>query len=347
MPAVTSPASRPPADCGLPWCSLWSESHDGVFCQAHTRRWRRSGIGDPAEFIAISQRAGRRRIDYRQLPPQLTLEFQYAVQCRSGERTHPAPPWIIQPAIRLARQAGVTSLLDHGEQQWRDIAAASGLVNSSGQALGFLFYARNAVDLLQDGPGWEAEYPRDIWRASRLPGITTASAANPGQRRLRFDRIGQPWLKDLAKRWIRLRLTSGLALSTAEGDLIRLTRFSSFLTQCAGSADGLPDVDRGLVERYLAWLPGARGAGQARGRIIGTLATFLQAVRRHGWDGGLLPAGAMIFPSSPVSAVGCAPLRPNLGKPLMPRGWTICERSTEAARCSSVIAEAVERSGPP
>ena len=113
-----------------------TESHDGVFCQAHTRRWRRSGIGDPAEFIAISQRAGRRRIDYRQLPPQLTLEFQYAVQCRSGERTHPAPPWIIQPAIRLARQAGVTSLLNHGEQQWRDIAAASGLVNSSGQAPG-------------------------------------------------------------------------------------------------------------------------------------------------------------------------------------------------------------------
>jgi integrase len=294
-PAVTSLASGPPGDCGLPWCSLWPESDDGVFCRAHTARWRRSGIGDPAEFITASQRAGRRRIDYRQLPPQLTLEFQYAVQCRSAERTHPAPPWIIQPAIRLARHAGVTSLLEHGEPQWRDIAAASGLVSSSGQALGFLFYARNAVDLLQGGPGWEAEYPRDIWRASRLPGITTASAANPGQRRLRFDRIGQPWLKDLAKQWIRLRLTSGLALSTAEGDLIRLTRFSSFLTQSAASA-GLPDVDRELVERYLAWLPGAHGAGQSRGRIIGTLATFLQAVRRHGWDGGLLPAGAMIFP---------------------------------------------------
>jgi integrase/ferredoxin len=294
-PAVTPPASGPPGDCGLPWCSLWPESDDGVFCRAHTARWRRSGIGDPAEFITASQRAGRRRIDYRQLPPQLTLEFQYAVQCRSGERTHPAPPWIIQPAIRLARHAGVTSLLDHPEQQWRDIAAASGLVSSSGQALGFLFYACNAVDLLQDGPGWEAEYPRDIWRASRLPGITTASAANPGQRRLRFDRIGQPWLKDLAKQWIRLRLTSGLALSTAEGDLIRLTRFSSFLTQSAASA-GLPDVDRELVERYLAWLPGTHGAGQSRGRIIGTLATFLQAVRRHGWDDGLLPAGAMIFP---------------------------------------------------
>ena len=55
VPAVTSPASRPPADCGLPRCSLWSESHDGVFCQAHTRRWRRSGIGDPAEFIKIGR----------------------------------------------------------------------------------------------------------------------------------------------------------------------------------------------------------------------------------------------------------------------------------------------------
>ncbi len=294
-PAVTPPAPGQPAQCALPWCSLWPESRDGVFCQVHTRRWRRSGISDPAEFTAASQQAGRRRIDYRQLTPQLRLEFQYAVQCRSGERAQSAPPWIIQPAIRLARLAGVKSLLDHPEQQWRGIAAASGLVNSSGQALGFLFYARNAAELLEEGPGWEAEYPRDIWRASRLTGVTTASAANPGQRRLRFDRIGQPWLKDLAKRWVRLRLNSGLALSTAEGDLIRLTRFSVFLASCASGA-GLPDVDRRLVERYVAWLPDTAGTTQTRGRIIGTLATFLQAIRRHGWDDGLLPADAMIFP---------------------------------------------------
>src|SRR6266566_3614184 len=219
-PAVTSPAPGQPAQCALPWCSLWPESRDGVFCQVHTRRWRRSGISDPAEFTAASQQTGRRRIDYRQLTPQLRLEFQYAVQCRSGERAQPAPPWIIQPAIRLARHAGVTSLLDHPDQ---------------------------------------------------------------------------PWLKDLAKRWVRLRLNSGLALSTAEGDLIRLTRFSVFLASCASGA-GLPDVDRRLVERYVAWLPDTSGTTQTRGRIIGTLATFLQAIRRHGWDDGLLPADAMIFP---------------------------------------------------
>jgi integrase len=294
-PGVAAPAPQQPGDCGLPWCSLWPESRDGVFCQAHTRRWRRSGISDPAEFITASQQAGRRRIDYRQLTPQLRLEFQYAVQCRSADRTHPAPPWIIQPAIRLARHAGVLSLLDHHERQWRELAAASGLVNSSGQALGFLFYARDAVELLRDGSGWQTEYPRDIWRASRLPGITTAAGANAGRQRLRFDRIGQPWLKDLSKRWIRLRLTSGLALSTAEGDLIRLTRFSDFLTSCAGDSD-LHDIDRRLVERYLGWLPDTPGTCQTRGRIIGTLATFLQAIRQHGWDGGLLRADAMIFP---------------------------------------------------
>ena len=45
--------------------------------------------------------------------------------------------------------------------------------------------------------------------------------------RLRFDRITQPWLRELAKRWARLRLGSGLTVATVQSDVAALTRFSA------------------------------------------------------------------------------------------------------------------------
>ena len=63
----------------------------------------------------------------------------------------------------------------------------------------------------RDGAGWDVEYPRDIWRLHTLPGLILNSGKTADARNhLRFDRITQPWLRALAKRWCRLRLTSGL-----------------------------------------------------------------------------------------------------------------------------------------
>ena len=64
--------------------------------------------------------------------------------------------------------AGVGSLLDHTEQQWRQ--AARSRLRQPGL---FIIDARDAVETLRDGTGWEAEYPRDVWRLHKLPGITT------------------------------------------------------------------------------------------------------------------------------------------------------------------------------
>ncbi len=59
------------------------------------------------------------------------------------------------------------------------------------------------------GHGWDVEYPRDVWRLRSL-GINDGPVAT-----LKFDRITQPWLKDLAKRWIRARLAGGISSSHA------------------------------------------------------------------------------------------------------------------------------------
>ena len=125
-------------------------------------------------------------------------------------------------AIGWARQAGARSLLDLSEPQWRELARSTRRVPGADSGMrasseAFLIHARDAVESLRDGVGWETEYPRDIWRLSRLPGLTLNSGRSSTRGCLRFDRVAQPWLRELGKRWVRLRLCSGLSAATASG----------------------------------------------------------------------------------------------------------------------------------
>jgi integrase len=232
---------------------------------------------------------GRARIDFRGLRRQLKLELQYAVQCRADQATITLPPPVVAWTIRQAREAGVASLLDQPAQWWADRA---GPKTSSYPA--FLAFARDVVETLHEGTGWEVEYPRDVWRIEKLPGLTT-NASNPRPRnRLRFDRISQPWLRGLVKRWARLRLSSGLAVGTVVTDVQSLARFSSFLSESVPAVTMLADLDRALLERYLAWLTTAVTGHGAREDAVTGLGMFFQAIRQHGWD-PTLPTTAVFF----------------------------------------------------
>ena len=299
------------AECGRPVFA-------GTMCAAHSRRWRRLGQPEAAQFLASPGPAPRGRggaavIDCRNLPAQLKLELQYAIQCRRDEQTVTAPFRVVNMAVGWARQAGVCSMLDLSGPQWRQLvrstrrvpAADSGM-RASSEA--FLVHARDAVESLRDGVGWEAEYPRDVWRLSRLPGLTLNSGRSSTRSCLRFDRVSQPWLKDLGKRWVRLRLCSGLRAASEVASVQALTHFSEFLAAAAPGVD-LAGIDRPLLERYLAWLA-ARPAGPAtRGRWISGLHQFFQAIRRYGWD-ETLPATAGLF------AGDCPPRPPRLTRHL-------------------------------
>jgi integrase len=121
---------------------------------------------------------------------------------------------------------------------------------------------------------------------------------NPGKPansriRLRFDRVAQPWLRGLSKRWARLRLSSGLSVGTVQSDVAALTRFSEFLAIAGTTA--LSGADRALLERYLAWLASQAIGHGARTDAITSVSAFLQAIRQHGWD-GTLPVTAAFFP---------------------------------------------------
>lgn len=92
---------------------------------------------------------GTAHIDLRDLPRQLRLEFQYGLQCRADAHRRTTPPRIVMQAIRLARAAGVSSLLDLAEETWRH-DAASGRVR---EPVLFLIEVRDAVEVLRDGAG--------------------------------------------------------------------------------------------------------------------------------------------------------------------------------------------------
>jgi integrase len=283
-----APGDPARAECRLPFCDLWVMNPTKIFCTGHDDRWQRHGRPDPARFIAECELVGTACIDLRDLPPQLKLEIQYALQCRADARSRTAAPRLVMPAVRHVQAAAVTSLLDLSERQWRRSAGGT----QASEAVLFLIDARDALESLRDGIGWEIEYPQDVWRLHKLPGITVPAGRPCPRARLRFDRITQPWLRELAKRWTRLRLTSGLSIGAARGGVDALTCFSRFLTLTGVNA--LAGVDRPLLERYLAYvasLPGGPGMKKTR---IGALNLFFQNIRQHGWD-DTLPGTAAFY----------------------------------------------------
>jgi integrase len=283
-----APGESAAAECRLPFCDLWVANPTKVFCAGHDDRWQRHGQPDPDRFIADCELVGTACIDLRGLSPQLRLEIQYALQCRHDARSRTAAPRLVMPAVRHVKASGVTSLLDWSERAWRRSAGAQ-----VGESALFLIDARDALESLRDGTGWEIEYPRDVWRLHKLPGVTAPAGRPCPRARLRFDRITQPWLRELAKRWTRLRLASGLSIGAARAGVDALICFGEFLARAG--VDALADVDRPLLERYLAHvasLPGGRGMKKTR---IGALGLFFQNIRQNGWD-DTLPGTAAIYP---------------------------------------------------
>ena len=291
--AATAPV-RPPQKCLIPSCVLWAHA-DQRLCFRHNGRWKehhKRGATDFDEFAracGIHSPDSATRVDLGCLQPQMRLELQYVLQSRRDMNKAKTRPRTVVTLARFLARSGAHSLLDHGEQAWveqlTEPAGAGGKTER-----GLLLYARRQVEDLAYGHGWDVEYPRDVWR------LRTLGAAGP-QARLRFDRIPQPWLRALAKRWSRLRLSSGTSTASVEGAVAAITRFAIFLNDPNVDVNDLASIDRALLERYLANLhPGLDGTHDHRRRNVGHLNSFFQAVRRNGWDDGALAGTAMFFP---------------------------------------------------
>ena len=264
-----------------------------MLCYGHRRTWNEHGRPQADQFAADRSgspvlRGERIRLD--SLPAHLKLEVQYALQCRHDERTAKAPPLVVMIMVRILAASGASSLLDRTEQEWRK---EFGGKRSNAAAL--LAWSRRQLTDLAEGTGWDTEFGRDAWQMHRL--------GFEGRRVLDFSGIPQPQLKDLAKRWIRWRLSTGLGVDAGGSrPLLALTRFAVFLH--AGGITSAGDIDRAVLEDYLADLHAAMAGRRQQGVHVGMIGLFLTAIRQHGWDPAL-PPDAMLFP-------GDQPRRPDL-----------------------------------
>ena len=151
---------------------------------------------------------------------------------------------------------------------------------------------------LAEGTGWDAEFGRDAWQMHRL--------GFEGRRVLDFSGIPQPELKDLAKRWIRWRLSTGLGLDA--GGTAASSPSPGSPRSCRPRHHQRPaSIDRAILEDYLADLHAAMAGRRQHGVHVSMIGLFLTAVRQHGWDPAL-PPDAMLFP-------GDQPRRPRSAAP--------------------------------
>lgn len=292
QPAVVMP--DPPPACLISYCDVWAQPGTAL-CRVHAKRWRDHGRPDPAEFARsceVPRRApGVERADLGSLPRQLRLELQYVLQRRRDDNTATTRPVDIRAVARVLAASGAASLLALSEREWRSRFPA--WADKAGQRAALASYAHRQVSALaEEGQGgWDSEYSRDTWRLRNL-GI--AASASSAIATLRFGGISQPWLKDLAKRWTRSRISAGISMSACYQGIRAVTRFSAFAARAG--VQGPHQADRDLLERYLASLH-RELAGNPREQqgSIGELSTFLQAARRYGWEPSL-PATAMFFP---------------------------------------------------
>ena len=126
-------------------------------------------------------------------------------------------------------------------------------------------------------------------------GFVSWASPTRGIAHISFTGIPQPWLKNLAKRWARWRLSTGQVAETAALSVRAVRRFAAFLASPAVTVDRLAQVDRPLLERYLAHLHAELAGRTVHRHMIGQLNLFFTAIRQHGWD-STLPTNTMFFP---------------------------------------------------
>jgi hypothetical protein len=206
----------PAAVWAIPGCALWAEL-DAGWCRSHHTRWRQRGRPLAAEFIAYCASYGEDRFDFRQLPPGLRLEIQYALQCRVDANRTRTTPRSIKPLLDHLPASGAESLLERPLADWLSGLPAAASVNTP---RAFLGCAIERLHDLRDRAGWDSEYARDVWLPRRL-GIAGYDGA-----RLDFTAVQPLWLRELAKRWCRWRMSCGLGIRQLRKDRIALVRLS-------------------------------------------------------------------------------------------------------------------------
>ncbi len=274
--------------CGVAGCGRAAQARG--LCHAHYARWRDSGRPDLDRYIATAGPGNwdrpaphEQRVALGHLGRQPKLEMQYALQRRRDHSQGKTHPNTAQRAVNALAASGAGSILELTEAAW-----AHKLPRRGDSARALLISARREIeDLREGGCAWDTEYDRDLWRLRAL-------GVQGQQPSIRFDRIPQPWLKALAKKWTRWRAVAGARSDAAYQGIRAITHFGRFLAASQVPASQISQIDRELLERYLAVLHRELAGKADHVKYISSLNAFFQAIRQHRWDDSL-PASAVFF----------------------------------------------------
>lgn len=121
----------------------------------------------------------------------------------------------------------------------------------------------------------EARYAADVWHAPELGVEVSRKNA-----RVSFARISPAWFREAVKSWSRQRLALGNSFNTVRTALYAFKLFSDFLGSCAPPVEDPAEIDRSLVESYLAWLARLPLADRTKANQRAFLRLFLEDNRR-------------------------------------------------------------------
>ncbi len=204
----------------------------------------------------------------------------------------PAPPGRAGREGAAGTDAG-DSLLIGSDTAWAKAAAARFPPKVCRNPLAWLRYCRGVLQRLRDDRHGGEVWEWDTWRAERLD-IGGRYRHQP-VRRIYFAEIEPDWLKALAKRWARWRLTTvtkspaSIAVSTSS-----LRRFTSWLAD-RGEQLGSPSrITRRVLEDYRAHVHTLPVSAMRQNGLLTDLKVFLDDVRPHEWAPGL-PANATYY----------------------------------------------------
>ena len=310
--AASAPTVRTEAStCTVAACRFATAARS-PFCDTHLKsfRWlrtRRPGLerADYRAHLARARDSASPTFDLRGLPALVQLELGYSLQARSDARGAAITPLIFGQVVRWLRDRPVDSLLIGSDAAWVTAAEQRFTPGARANPLGWVRFCRTVLQRLREQHAAADVWEWDTWPTDRID--VDGRYAHQPVRRIYFADIEPAWLKALAKRWARWRITTttkspaSIAVSTSS-----LRRFTSFAAGRGQLPAGPEAITRELLEHYRAHVHTLPVSGARRMGLLIDLKVFLDDVRLHEWAPGL-PANATYYRGETPKPRGALP----------------------------------------
>lgn len=294
--AGAGPVKTESARCRVHRC-VFPTAAGSEFCDTHlvSFRWlrfKRPGL-EPAGYVAhlaTARAASGPKFDLRGLPELVRLELQFALQARHDARGAAITPLILGQVVRWLRDRPVDSLLIGSDAAWAGAAGERFPPRSRANPLAWMRFCRAVLLHLREQRSGGDVWEWDVWPTDQID--VDGRYAHQPVRRIYFADIEPAWLRELAKRWARWRITTttkspaSVAVSTSS-----LRRLSAFLAERDLLPAGPAAITRELLEHYRAHVHTLPVSASRRNGLLSDLKVFLDDVRLHEWAPGL-PANA-------------------------------------------------------